>query len=156
MASEGLTSTEYIKHHLQNMVYGQLPAGYERTDGSVLDHATWTMAHSPREAVDMGFWAINVDSMGWSICLGVIFSFFFYRAAKKMHAGVPGGLQNFVEVMVEFADKSVRETFHGKTHTVVAPLALTIFCWIFLMNLMDLVPVDFLPLVAQKISGDPS
>ena len=154
MASEGLTSTEYIKHHLQNMVYGKLPAGYERADGSVLDQATWTMAHSPREAVDMGFWAVNVDTMGWSIFLGVIFSYLFYRAARKMHAGIPGGLQNFVEIMVEFADKSVRETFHGRTHTVIAPLALTIFCWIFLMNLMDLVPVDLLPLLAQKISGN--
>ena len=155
MASEGLTSTEYIKHHLQNMVYGKLPAGYERADGSILEQATWTMAHSPREAVDMGFWAINVDSMGWSIFLGAIFSFLFYKAARNMHAGVPGGLQNFVEVMVEFADKSVREMFHGRTHTLIAPLALTIFCWIFLMNLMDLVPVDLLPLLAQKISGDP-
>ena len=155
MASEGLTSTEYIKHHLQNMVYGKLPAGYERADGSILEQATWTMAHSPKEAVDMGFWALNVDSMGWSIFLGMIFSYLFYKAARNMHAGVPGGLQNFVEVMVEFADKSVREMFHGKSHSLIAPLALTIFCWIFLMNLMDLVPVDLLPLLAQKISGDP-
>lgn len=155
MSSEGLTSTEYIKHHLQNMVYGKLPVGYERADGSVLEQATWTMAHSPTEAVDMGFWAINVDTMGWSIFLGIVFSYLFYRAAKNAHAGIPGGLQNFVEVMIEFADRSVRETFHGRTHTMIAPLALTIFCWIFLMNLMDLVPVDILPLLAQLISGDP-
>lgn len=155
MSSEGLTSTEYIKHHLQNMVYGKLPVGYERADGSILEQATWTMAHSPTEAVDMGFWAINVDTMGWSIFLGIVFSYLFYRAAKNAHAGIPGGLQNFVEVMIEFADRSVRETFHGRTHTMIAPLALTIFCWIFLMNLMDLVPVDILPLLAQLISGDP-
>jgi len=155
MSSEGLTSTEYIKHHLQNMVYGKLPVGYERADGSILEQATWTMAHSPTEAVDMGFWAINVDTMGWSIFLGIVFSYLFYRAAKNAHAGIPGGLQNFVEVMIEFADNSVRETFHGRTHTMIAPLALTIFCWIFLMNLMDLVPVDILPLLAQLISGDP-
>ena len=155
MSSEGLTSTEYIKHHLQNMVYGKLPVGYERADGSILEQATWTMAHSPTEAVDMGFWAINVDTMGWSIFLGIVFSYLFYRAAKNAHAGIPGGLQNFVEVMIEFADNSVRETFHGRTHTMIAPLALTIFCWIFLMNLMDLVPVDILPLLAQFISGDP-
>ncbi len=155
MSSEGLTSTEYIKHHLQNMVYGKLPVGYERADGSILEQATWTMAHSPTEAVDMGFWAINVDTMGWSIFLGIVFSYLFYRAAKNAHAGIPGGLQNFVEVMIEFADNSVRETFHGRTHTMIAPLALTIFCWIFLMNLMDLIPVDILPLLAQLISGDP-
>lgn len=155
MSSEGLTSTEYIKHHLQNMVYGKLPVGYERADGSILEQATWTMAHSPTEAVDMGFWAINVDTMGWSIFLGIVFSYLFYRAAKNAHAGIPGGLQNFVEVMIEFADRSVRETFHGRTHTMIAPLALTIFCWIFLMNLMDLIPVDILPLLAQLISGDP-
>jgi len=137
------------------MVYGKLPVGYERADGSILEQATWTMAHSPTEAVDMGFWAINVDTMGWSIFLGIVFSYLFYRAAKNAHAGIPGGLQNFVEVMIEFADNSVRETFHGRTHTMIAPLALTIFCWIFLMNLMDLIPVDILPLLAQLISGDP-
>ncbi|MCM0613860.1 F0F1 ATP synthase subunit A [Marinobacter sediminum] len=138
------SASEYIQHHLQNLTYGKLPAGYERTDGTVLQEAQWTMAHNAAEASDMGFMAVHVDSLGWSVALGVIFLFLFRLAAKRVTSGQPGGLQNFVEVMVEFVDQSVKETFHGK-NKVIAPLALTIFCWIFLMNLMDLVPVDFLP-----------
>ena len=101
----------------------------------------------------MGFWAIHVDSMLWSIGLGILFVWLFRVAAKKATTGVPGGLQNFVEIMVEFVDRSVKETFHGRS-PLIAPLALTIFCWIFLMNLMDLVPVDFIPRLAQIIAGD--
>ncbi|MDY6816796.1 MAG: F0F1 ATP synthase subunit A [Pseudomonadota bacterium] len=138
------SASEYIQHHLQNLTYGKLPAGYERADGTVLQEAQWTMAHNAAEASDMGFMAVHVDSLGWSVALGVIFVFLFRLAARRVTSGQPGGLQNFVEMMVEFVDNSVKETFHGK-NKVIAPLALTIFCWIFLMNLMDLVPVDFLP-----------
>ena len=138
------SASEYIQHHLQNLTYGKLPAGYERADGTVLQEAQWTMAHNAAEASDMGFMALHVDSLGWSVALGLIFLFIFRLAAKRVTSGQPGGLQNFVEVMVEFVDNSVKETFHGK-NKVIAPLALTIFCWVFLMNLMDLVPVDFLP-----------
>lgn len=138
------SASEYIQHHLQNLTYGKLPAGYERADGTVLQEAQWTMAHSAAEASDMGFMALHVDSLGWSVALGAIFLFVFRLAAKRATSGQPGGLQNFVEVMVEFVDNSVKETFHGK-NKVIAPLSLTIFCWVFLMNLMDLVPVDFLP-----------
>lgn len=155
MATEGLTSTSYVRHHLQNLVYGELPEGYERADGSLLEQSTWTIAHSPQEAVDMGFWALNVDSMGWSIFLGLIFCYFFRKVAKNIDSGVPGKLQNVIEVLIEFVNTNVKETFHGKSNPVIASVALTIFCWIFLMNLMDLVPVDVLPLLAQKISGDP-
>ncbi|AXS83797.1 MULTISPECIES: F0F1 ATP synthase subunit A [Marinobacter] len=137
-------ASEYIQHHLQNLTYGKLPAGYERADGTVLQEAQWTMAHNAAEASDMGFMALHVDSLGWSVALGAIFLFIFRLAAKRATSGQPGGLQNFVEVMIEFVDNSVKETFHGK-NKVIAPLALTIFCWVFLMNLMDLVPVDFLP-----------
>ena len=153
--SEGQTSTEYMKHHLQNLVYGKLPAGYERHDGTVLEQDTWTIAHSPDEAQGMGFWSLNVDTMGWSIFLGILFAWLFRKVAKAASSGVPSALQNVVEILVEFADTSVRETFHGRTHPVIAPLALTIFVWILLMNTMDLVPVDVLPLLAQWISGDP-
>ncbi|PHQ24995.1 F0F1 ATP synthase subunit A [Marinobacter guineae] len=138
------SASEYIQHHLQNLTYGKLPAGYERADGTVLQEAQWTMAHNAAEASDMGFMALHVDSLGWSVALGVIFLFIFRLAAKRVTSGQPGGLQNFVEVMIEFVDNSVKETFHGR-NKVIAPLALTIFCWVFLMNLMDLVPVDFLP-----------
>ncbi|MBB5321681.1 F0F1 ATP synthase subunit A [Marinobacter oulmenensis] len=138
------SASEYIQHHLQNLTYGKLPAGYERADGTVIEEATWTLAHNGQEASDMGFWALHLDSLGWAIGLGALFLFIFRLAAKRATSDQPGGLQNFVEVMIEFVDNSVKETFHGK-NKVIAPLSLTIFCWVFLMNLMDLVPVDFLP-----------
>lgn len=147
------SASEYIQHHLQNLTYGKLPAGYERADGTVIEDATWTLAHTAQEASDMGFWAVHVDSLGWAVGLGVLFLFLFRMAAKRATSGQPGGLQNFVEVMVEFVDNSVKETFHGK-NKVIAPLALTIFCWIFLMNLMDLVPVDFLPQLFHLAGAD--
>ena len=128
MASETMTSSEYIKHHLQNLTYGKLPAGYERHEGDhavVLEQDTWTFAHSGQEAKDMGFWAINVDSMGWSLALILIFFVLFRSAAKKVTAGVPSGLQNFAEWIIEFIDTSVRGSFTAKNN-LVAPLALTL------------------------------
>jgi F-type H+-transporting ATPase subunit a len=92
----------------------------------------------------MGFWAIHVDTMFWSILLGVIFLWVFRKAAKNASVDNPSGLQNFVEWIVEFIDTSVRGSFTSKNN-LVAPLSLTIFVWIFLMNLMDLVPVDWIP-----------
>ena len=133
MAGENPASTtEYIQHHLQNLVYGNHP------------DTGWGFAHSSQEAVDMGFWAIHVDSMAWSIGLGSLFCLMFLRAAKKAHTGVPSGWLNFVELIVEFIDGQVKDSFHGR-NKMVAPLALTIFVWIFLMNLMDLLPVDLIP-----------
>ncbi len=152
MSTEGMTPTSYIQHHLQNLVYGKLPSGYERGDGTILEQANWTFAHTPKEAVDMGFMAINVDSMAWAILLGVAFCFFFYRAAKKATTGVPDKWLNFLEMVVEVVDKNVKESFHAKSN-LIAPLALTIFCWVFLMNLMDLIPVDILPKIAQLIGA---
>ena len=150
MSSNGQTSSEYIVHHLQNLTYGQLPAGVERYDGSTLSEATWTIARGAEEAQAMGFCAFHVDSLFWSIFLGLIFIGLFRCVAKKANSGVPGGLQNLVETIVEFVDGSVKDTFHGKSK-VIAPLALTIFVWVFLMNLMDLVPVDWIPSLATLI-----
>ncbi len=155
MASEGITSTSYMQHHLQNMVYGRLPAGYERYDGTTLQGPVWTLARSPQEAMEMGFWALNLDTMGWSLFLGIVFLSLFRMVAKKATSGVPAGLQNAIEMVVEFVNTSVSDTFHGRVHPVIAPLALTLFVWILLMNTMDLVPVDILPLLAQLIAGDP-
>lgn len=138
MASEELTSSGYIKHHLQNWTFGQHPDGH------------WGFAHSAAEAKQMGFMAIHVDTMFWSITLGVIFLWLFRKAAKTASADTPNGLQNFAEWIVEFIDSSVRGSFTAKNN-LVAPLALTIFVWIFLMNLMDLVPVDWLPSIAGWI-----
>lgn len=157
MASDYASSSEYIKHHLQNLTYGQLPAGYERQDHAgnveVLQQATWTVAHNAAEAKDMGFWAINLDSMIFSIGLGVLFLFFFRLAARRATAGIPAGLQNFVEWIVEFIDGAVRGSFSHK-NALVAPLALTVFVWIFLLNLMDLIPVDWIP-YAASLAGVP-
>lgn len=91
-----------------------------------------------------GFWTLNLDTMIVSITLGLIFLYLFHLVARKIVVGVPGKLQNFVEIMVEFVGKTVKESFHGKSN-LIAPLALTIFVWIFLMNFMDLLPVDLLP-----------
>ena len=156
MATEDgtLTSNEYMQHHLQNLVLGKLPAGYERADGHVVEHETWTLAHNPEEAKDMGFWSFNVDTLGWSIFLGIVFTFLFHRVAKKTSEGAPSGFCNFIEMVVEFVNKNVNDIFHAKSN-LIAPLALTIFVWIVLMNTMDLVPVDWLPLAAQKITGNP-
>ncbi|CAM3495363.1 F0F1 ATP synthase subunit A [Parendozoicomonas haliclonae] len=144
------TASGYIQHHLQNLTYGQLPADYVRADGSVLSDATWTFAHSAQEAADMGFWALHVDSMFWSLLLGFVFVGLFQFVAKRATSGVPGGLQNAIESIVEFVDTSVKESFSGK-NAVIAPLGLTIFCWIFLMNLMDLIPVDWIPGLATLL-----
>lgn len=139
MSTSGeLTSSGYIKHHLTNLTFGQHPDG------------TWGIAHSVQEAGEMGFWAINLDTMFFSIGLGVLFLWLFRKAALQASAGVPGGWLNFVEWIVEFIDDSVRGSFSGK-NDVVAPLALTIFVWIFLQNLMDLVAVDFIPGLASLI-----
>ena len=135
MAGDVLTASGYIKHHLQNLTYGQKANG------------EWGFAHSSQEATEMGFWAIHVDTMIWSFVVGALFLFFFIRAANKATAGIPSGLLNFVEMIVEFVDDNVKSTFHGKT-PIVAPLALTVFVWVLGMNLMDLVPVDWIPHLA--------
>jgi F-type H+-transporting ATPase subunit a len=98
----------------------------------------------------MGFWAINLDSMGFAIGLGLLFLLMFRAAAKKATTGVPSGLQNFVEWVVEFIDGSVRGSFSHK-NALVAPLALTVFMWVFLMNFMDLLPIDWLPGLATLL-----
>ena len=140
MAAE--TASGYIQHHLQNLTFGQLPDG------------GWGFAHSAAEAKAMGFWAFHVDTLAWSFGLGLLFIILFRAAASKATSGLPGGLQNFVEVLVEFVHGSVKDSFHGRS-PVIAPLALTIFVWVFLMNAIDLVPVDWIPQLAILISGDP-
>ncbi len=130
------TPTEYISHHLQNLTFGQHPNG------------EWGFAHTKKEASDMGFWSIHVDSMAFSVVLGVFFLALFRFVAKRAVSGVPGKLQNFVEVVIEFIDENVKDAFHAK-NPLIAPLALTIFVWVFLMNAMDLIPVDWLPGLAS-------
>jgi F-type H+-transporting ATPase subunit a len=135
--SENITPGDYITHHLQNLTFGNHP-----------EHG-WSFAHSAADAQAMGFWAFHVDTMFWSVLLGLAFYFMFRGVAKKANSGVPSRFQAFIESIVEFVDNSVRETFHG-TSRLIAPLALTLFVWIFFMNFMDLIPVDWLPWVATK------
>ncbi len=97
-----------------------------------------------------GFWAIHLDSIFISLTLGLLFIFGFHYAARKAISGVPGKWQCFVEMMVGFVDTQVRDSFHGN-NTWLAPLALTIFIWVFLMNLIDLLPVDLLPMIAYSM-----
>ncbi len=133
--TEKITQSEYIFHHLQNLTYGK------HADG------TWGFAHSAAEAKAMGFWAFHVDTMFWALVLGLFFFFLFRKVAKQANSGVPTRFQSAIESIVEFVDNSVRESFHG-TSKYIAPLALTLFVWIFFMNFMDLIPVDWLPWVA--------
>jgi F-type H+-transporting ATPase subunit a len=135
MAEAGHTASEYIGHHLQNLTVC-------KADGA------WIWNHC-----DGNFFAVNVDSMFFAVLLGLVFLTIFGRMAKRATTGVPGRFQAVIEIVVEFVEQSVCETFHGKS-AVIAPLALTLFCWIFLMNLMDLIPVDWLPWAA-KYAGVP-
>ena len=133
MASE-YTTSEYIKHHLTN-------ATMCSTDNGIAFN---------KACSDAGFWAWHVDTLAWSIGLGLLFLIIFRSVASKATTGVPGKMQAFVELVVEFVDDNVKSTFHGKS-ALIAPLALTIFVWVLRMNLMDLVPVDLIPWVSGLI-----
>ncbi len=134
-SSDTLTSAEYIKHHLTNLTFGRLP------DGSL------GLAHSSEEAAQMGFWAIHVDTMFFSLLVGGLFLYLFRKVATSATSGAPNALQNVVESIVGFVEDSIKSTACEK-NPLVAPLALTIFIWVFLMNLMDLLPVDLVPWLA--------
>jgi len=134
-STEKLSQSDYIAHHLQNLTCNL-------QDGHI--HC----AHTAKEAADMGFWAVNVDTVVVSFILGLLFILLFRSVARKAATGVPAGTQNFVEWIIEFVDTSVRGSFTAKNN-MVAPLALTVFMWIFLMNFMDLIPIDFGPKAAE-------
>lgn len=120
MSAEGQTTTEYIQHHLTNLHVGE------------------------------GFWTFHIDTMIVSALLGLIVFGTMWMATRKATAGVPSGMQNFVEMVVTMVDAQVKDTFHGKNE-LIAPLALTIFVWIFAMNAMDVIPVDLLPWLAGMV-----
>jgi len=144
MASEGghgpQTSGEYIQHHLQNLQVCKAESG----------DWVWNLGHNAADICTGNPMAINVDSMFWSVLLGLVFITLFWRAAKQTSNAKPGRFQALVEIIVEFVDGSVKDTFHGKSR-LIAPLGLTIFVWVFLMNLMDLIPVDWIPLAAGAV-----
>ncbi len=119
MAAAPLDSSQYIQHHLTNLTIGS------------------------------GFYTLNIDTLLISGILGLVFIGIFALVARRATSGVPGKLQNFVEIIVDFVANQVRDTFH-KEDKFLASLSLTIFCWVFLMNFMDLLPVDLLPWLANK------
>jgi F-type H+-transporting ATPase subunit a len=112
----------------------------------ILHHLTFLSNKEPTGVVD--FSVIHLDTVFFSIALAVLFAGSFYFAARTATSGQPGKFQNFVELIVEFVDTQVKDSFHG-TNKLLAPLALTIFCWVFLFNAMDVLPVDLLPYLAH-------
>ena len=132
MAETGHSAGEYISHHLQNLTVC-------KQDGAWV----WNECQG-------NFYALNVDSMFFAVLLGIVLITVFSRVAKKATIGVPGKLQTVIEIVVGFVDQSVRDTFSRPASTLIAPLALTLFVWIFLMNSMDLIPVDWLPWAARQ------
>ncbi|MDP9009586.1 MAG: F0F1 ATP synthase subunit A [Pseudomonadota bacterium] len=112
----------------------------------ILHHLTFLSNKEPKGIVD--FSVIHMDTVFFSVLLAVLFGGAFFFAARTAKVGVPGKFQNFVELVVEFVDVQVKDSFHG-TNKLLAPLALTIFCWVFLFNAMDILPVDLLPAIAH-------
>lgn len=139
-STSAMTAQDYIQHHLTNLTLGWHP-----------EHGL-SFAKNSAEAADMGFWAVHIDTMLFSLVLGALFLWFFKKVSDKATAGVPGSAQNFVEWIVDFINENVRGSFSGQ-NPMVAPLALTIFVWVLLMNVMDLLPVDLLPFYAQHLMG---
>lgn len=114
----------------------------------ILHHLTFLTNKSPRGILD--FSAINLDSVFFSVLLAVLFGGAFYAAARRASVAVPTRFQNFVEWVLELVDSQVKDVFHGKSK-LIAPLALTIFCWVFLFNALDVVPLDLLPGAAGAV-----
>jgi ATP synthase F0, A subunit len=137
MASESSGAADYIKHHLQS-----LTSLNDVSEGQGLQNIA-----------DFSF--INLDAIFFAIVLGVVGSFLLWRAARKATSGVPGRFQAAVELLYEFVDDMCKGIIHNEqSRKVVAPLGLALFTWIFLMNAMDLLPVDLLPRVWQGMTGN--
>jgi len=117
------------------------------TEAHAAEGATGYIIHhlTPLSAGE-GFWTLHLDTLFFSAVLGALFVWFFKKAADNATTEVPGLVQNFVEMMIEFVDTQVKDSFHGQSK-LIAPLALTIFCWVFLFNFMDLFPIDLLPTI---------
>ena len=125
LASDAPNLTEYITHHI-------------------------TFLTNTRPVGLIDFQVVNFDSVFFSVALAVVFAGVFYVAARRATTGVPGKFQTVIELILGLVDSQVKDTFQG-TSKLIAPLALTIFCWVFLFNFMDLIPVDLLPDVAHSV-----
>ena len=138
-SGESLTTKEYIGGHLNNLQ---------------LDLNTFELVN-PHANATPSFWTLNIDSLFFSVVLGIFFLWLFRRVAKKATSGVPGKFQTAVEMLIGFVDSNVRDMYHGKSK-VIAPLALTVFVWVLLMNALDLLPIDFIPYIGEHILGLPA
>jgi F-type H+-transporting ATPase subunit a len=108
--------------------------------------------HKATNVVD--FSVFNLDSIFWAVAMGVLGCWLLWLAARKATSGVPGRFQAAVEILVEMVDTQAKGIVHNaQSRKLVAPLALVVFVWIFLMNAMDLLPVDLLPFIWEKIYG---
>lgn len=130
-SGEPLTATAYIQHHLTNLAVC--------SDAARDAHGHCT-----------GFWTLHLDTFLVSGVLGLVVFGLLASVASKATSGVPRGWQNFFELVLSFVNQQVKDTYHGR-NPIVAPLAITIFIWVFVMNAMDLIPVDFLPVTAQAM-----
>jgi F-type H+-transporting ATPase subunit a len=115
---------EYIQHHLTNLHVGE------------------------------GFWQINFDTIFFSVLLGALLVFVAMRIGRGLRAETPGGLQNAAEAVLEFVDEQIKDSFNSRAPKILGPMALTILLWIWLMNFMDLIPVDLLPAIASGLGID--
>ena len=130
--SSGGGTVEYIQHHLTNLCVG---------DCDPVTHKA------------MGFWSLHLDSIFFAYLLAGLIILVAVRLGKNLDPDKPGGFQNFVETIIDFVAQQVRDTFPGH-NPLIAPLALTIFLWVWLMNFMDLIPVDLLPVIGSLFGID--
>jgi len=126
-SSSGSSTVEYIQHHLTNLCVGDCDPVTHKANG---------------------FWALHLDSLFFSVLLGCLIILVSWRLTRNLNADTPGGFQNFVESILDFVSTNVRDTFPGH-NPLIAPLALTVFVWVWMMNFMDLIPVDLLPVIAS-------
>jgi F-type H+-transporting ATPase subunit a len=122
-------TVEYIQHHLTNYCVGSC---------------------DPVTHQDAGFWALHLDTMVFSLLIAGLIIVVSMRLVSRMNPDTPTGFQNVVEGILEFVQGQVRDTFPGH-NPLIAPLALTIFLWVWLMNFMDLIPVDLFPLIGRSV-----
>lgn len=134
-----MTTEGYISGHLRNLQ---------------LDLRTLELV-DPKASMDPTFWTLNIDSLFFSVVTGILFLWLFRRVAVNATSGVPGKFQTAIEMIIGFVDNSVRDMYHGKSK-VIAPLALTVFVWVFLMNSLDLLPIDFIPYIGEHYLGLPA
>ncbi len=137
-AGESSTPRDYIGHHLTHLQ---------------LDLRTFQLVNA--HDAPATFWTLNLDSMFFSVVLGLIFLVIFRKVAKGVTSGVPGKLQTAIELVIGFVDANVRDMYQGQSK-LIAPLALTVFVWVFLMNFMDLLPIDMLPYFGEHVLGLPA